>query len=181
MLRAVAVRIDLLLTICCLLGTRRPNCPSATISTVISRGVCDKPFWSSISELTESSACKRTVTSKLKKGDRVVHTRSPSLPCGRVVQVASRLSSLFCSQSSTSSSTHPTLLGPSCTRFGNWPTFSSRAMCCGEYKTNSFSWRFESILITMSPRMKSIAMPRLTTIPRSTQFSGAEHPLSSDA
>ena len=63
----------------------------------------------------------------------------------------SRQSNRDCSQSRTSSSTHPTLFGPSCTRLGNWPAFSKRATCCGEYKTNSFSWRFESILITMSP------------------------------
>ena len=43
------------------------------------------------------------------------------------------------SQSSTSSSTHPTLQGPRFTRLGNCPAFSSRAMCCGEYRTSSFT------------------------------------------
>ncbi len=57
------------------------------------------------------------------------------------------------------------------TRWGNEPAFSSRAICCGEYKTSSFSWRFESILITMSPRLKSIAMPKVTTIPRQNDHS----------
>ena len=83
-----------------------------------------------------------------------------------VGQASSRLSIRVRSQSSTSSSTHPTLFGPSCTRLGNKPAFSSRATCCGEYKTNSFSWGFESILITISPSLKSIAMPKVTTIPR---------------
>ncbi len=83
-----------------------------------------------------------------------------------VGQASSRPSIRVRSQSSTSSSTHPTLLGPSCTRLGNWPAFSRRATCCGEYRTNSFSWGFESILITISPSLKSIAMPKVTTIPR---------------
>ena len=41
------------------------------------------------------------------------------------------------SQSSTSLSTQPTRFGPSGTRLGNRPAFSSRAMCCGEYRTSS--------------------------------------------
>lgn len=76
------------------------------------------------------------------------------------VSVRSSLrSSRSCSQFNTSSSTHPTLLGPSCIRFGNVPAFSSLATCCGEYRTNSLSWRFESIRISISPCLKSIAMP----------------------
>lgn len=55
------------------------------------------------------------------------------------------------------------------TRLGNWPTFSRRAMCCGEYKTSSFSWRFERILITIVSLKESIAMPRLQQSPRNGQ------------
>ena len=43
------------------------------------------------------------------------------------------------SQSSTSLSTQPTRFGPSGTRLGNWPAFSSRAMCWGEYNTSSLT------------------------------------------
>ena len=53
-------------------------------------------------------------------------------PKGSVGQVVSLSSNRFCSQSSISLSTHPTLLGPSCTRIGNFPAFSRRATCCGE-------------------------------------------------
>jgi hypothetical protein len=100
-----------------------------------------------------------------------VHLRPPILPLRSVGQVSSRPSIRIWSQSNTSASTHPTLLGPSCTRLGNKPAFSSRATCCGEYRTNSFSWGFESILITISPSLKSIAMPKVTTIPRQVEVS----------
>ncbi len=92
-------------------------------------------------------------------GGQTVHAWPPSSQ--RSVGVVYRLSNRICSQSSTSASTHPTRFEPSCTRLGNRPAFSKRAMCCGEYKTNSFSWRFESIRITISPRLKSIAMPKV--------------------
>ena len=52
---------------------------------------------------------------------------------------ASRQSNRFWSQSSTSASTHPTRLGPRCTRLGNCPALSNRATCCGEYRTSSLS------------------------------------------
>lgn len=42
-------------------------------------------------------------------------------------------------ESSISLSTHPTRFGPICTRLRNVPAFSSLTMCCGEYKTSSFS------------------------------------------
>lgn len=95
-----------------------------------------------------------------------MHTRPPILPFRSVGQALSLRSNRSLSQSSTSSSTHPTRFGPRFTRLGNAPTFSSLAMCCGEYRTSSRSWRFDSILITISPRMKSIAMPRLRQAPR---------------
>ena len=103
----------------------------------------------------------KTLFSRTKTGGRIVHTRPPILPFRSVGQALSRRSNLNLSQSSTSSSTHPTRFGPRFTRLGNAPTFSNLATCCGEYSTNSRSWRFDSILITISPRMKSIAMPRL--------------------
>jgi hypothetical protein len=43
---------------------------------------------------------------------------------------------------------------------GNWPAFSSGVICCDEYRISYFSRHFESILITMFPRMKRIVMPR---------------------
>ena len=55
------------------------------------------------------------------------------------------------SQSSTSDSNHPTREGPSCTRLGNLPAASSRAICAGEYRTFSRTCLFDNIRITMLP------------------------------
>jgi hypothetical protein len=110
---------------------------------------------------------KKRVTEVCTSGHPYSYMRS-------VGQASSRPSIRVRSQSSTSSSTHPTLFGPSCTRLGNRPAFSRRATCCGEYRTNSFSWGFESILITISPSLKSIAMPKVTTIPRQFKVSSLE-------
>lgn len=86
-----------------------------------------------------------------------MHTRPPLLLCRSVGQALSRRSKRSCSHLSISASTHPTRLGPRVARLGNAPAFSSLATCCGEYKTNSLSWRFDSILIPMPPLLKSIA------------------------
>lgn len=55
------------------------------------------------------------------------------------------------SQSSTSDSNHPTREGPSCTRLGNFPAASSRAICAGEYRTFSRTCLFDNIRIAMLP------------------------------
>lgn len=78
------------------------------------------------------------VDCKFKMGDRACNPGHPLLQ-EECRLGASRQASRVRSQSSTSASTHPTLQGPSCTRVGNWPAFSSRAMCCGEYRTSSLS------------------------------------------
>jgi hypothetical protein len=85
-----------------------------------------------------------------KVGDRACNPGHP-LPQKECRLGTSRRSNRFCSHSSTSASTHPTRLGPRFTRLGNCPALSNRAMCCGEYRTNSLSWRFDRILITMFP------------------------------
>jgi hypothetical protein len=112
-------------------------------------------------------SAKKRVTEVCTSGHPYSYMRS-------VGQASSRPSIRVRSQSSTSSSTHPTLFGPSCTRLGNRPAFSRRATCCGEYRTNSFSWGFESILITISPSLKSIAMPKVTTLPRQRKGSSPQ-------
>jgi len=88
------------------------------------------------------------------------HPKAPPRSCLQECRSGSpRRSMRFWSQSSTSSSIHPTLLGPSCIRFGNWPAFSRRAMCCGEYRTSAFTSRFDSILITIAPALGASRCP----------------------
>lgn len=102
---------------------------------------------------------------------RVAELCTSSHPCSVwSISGYARRSSRSCNQSSTSLSTHPTLLGPSCIRSGNFPAFSRRAICCGEYKTNSLSWRFDSILITMSPKCRNIAMPQRLIKPQGREM-----------
>ena len=68
------------------------------------------------------------------------------------------------SQSSTSSSTHPTRFGPSRTRLGNWPAFSNLATCCGEYRTDipQVACRLTSTLPELAARSSVLRFrPRL--------------------
>lgn len=96
------------------------------------------------------SHAARALVTRTRSGGQVCNPDHPA-PFQECQFSTSRCAKRCSSQSSTSLSTHPTRFGPSCTRLGNRPAFSRRAMCCGEYKTNSLTWRFESILITISP------------------------------
>ena len=77
------------------------------------------------------------------------------------------------SQSSTSDSNHPTREGPSCTRLGNLPAASSRAICAGEYRTFSRTCLFDNIRIAMLPvgrRCNASVSQGVTSIPLPKSF-----------